>query len=468
MKMPQHSTHPFPPPPGSDLKAIPGHAGQLPYVGDTIALMQDVNRYLKEGYEADGPIAWRRLFGFNIVALTGPDTWGVVHQNRDKAFSHAEGWSRMMGAFYHDAIMLKDFDDHMFHKRILQSAFGRAKLLGYLDGMNQTIDATLDTWPAGKDFRVSPAIKQMALNIATKTFMGVEPGERADKMNRAFEDILEALGAIVRFRTPGSRIKIPVLDKHLPGTTWARGLKGRAFLEREIGRLIPEKRAGDGSDLLSVLCHATSEDGDTFTDQQIIDHMIFIMFAAHDTSTLAMTMMVHHLGKHPEWQDRCRAEALALGDHPTFEELEGMESLDLVLKETLRLNAPVRQMFRATVKDTEVLGYHLPKGTLCIVAPHINHHLPEYWTDPEKFDPERFSEARREDKAYKDIYVPFGSHAHKCIGMYFAGMEIKSTLHQMLRKFEWSVPADYEIPWSATVLPKVKDGLPIRLERRPS
>lgn len=466
LKMPMRSKHPFPPPPGSDLKAIPGRAAGLPIAGETLTYLRDPDGQLKKAYAQDGPVLWRRALGINCVGLLGPEAWGVVQQNRDKAFSHADGWGATLGAFYHDAIMLKDFDEHMFHKRILQAAFGRDKLLGYLDDMNASIDETLDTWPTGKNFRVSPAIKEMALGIATSTFMGVEPGERADKMNRAFEDILVALGAVVRFKTPGAHVKIPVLDRHLPGTEWARGLEARDFLAREIARLIPEKRAGEGNDLLSVLCRATSEDGDTFTDQQIVDHMIFVMFAAHDTSTIAMTMMTYYLAKHPEWQERCRAESLALGEHPTFDELQSMESLDLVMKETLRLNTPIPHLFRATVKDTEVLGYYLPKGTFVLALPHFTHHMPEYWKDPERFDPERFAEERREDKAHKDIYVPFGSHAHKCIGMYFAGMEIKSTLHQMLRRFEWSIASDYEIPWAMTVLPKVKDGLPIQLTRR--
>lgn len=448
------------PPAGSELHPVMGRNAGLPIVGETLTFLRDPDGYLQRAYAEDGPVAWRRALGQKIVGLLGPDAWGVVQQNSDKAFAHQAGYDLAMGRFFHGGVMLMDFDEHLFHRRIMQAAFGRDSLMHYLDSMNATIEHTLAGWPEQGELKANPAFKSLALNIATETFMG-EPqgGGAAGRMNAAFNDVLLALGAIVRFPLPGARL-------HLPGTEWARGIAGREVLKHEIAQLIPEKRDGDSTDLLSVLCRATSDDGETFSDKEIVDHMIFMMFAAHDTSMTTMTTMAYHLAKHPEWQERCREESLALGPHASYEEIQGLTSLDLVMKEALRITPPVRQMFRGTVKDTEVLGHFIPAGTMVLVAPHFNHHMPEYWTNSEAFDPERFSEERREDKGHKYLYVPFGSHAHKCIGMYFAGMEIKATMHQLLRSYEWSVAADYELGWAATVLPTTKDGLPIAVRRR--
>jgi len=457
------STHNRPlasPPRGSGLEPVMGRNAGLPLVGETLGYLRDPDGFFERAYAEDGPVAWRRALGQEVVGLIGPDAWGVVHQNSDKAFSHKAGWDLAMGRFFHGGVMLMDFDEHLLHRRIMQSAFGRDSLVQYLDSMNTTVENTLASWPEQGSLKANPAFKALTLDVATETFMGEQPGgEAADRMNSAFNDVLIALGAVVRFPLPGARFR-------LPGTGWSRGIIGRRTLEHEIGQLIPAKRAGDGQDLLSVLCRATSEEGETFSDKEIVDHMIFMMFAAHDTSMTTMTTIAYHLSKHPEWQERCRQESLALGAHASYEEIQNLTSLDLVMKEALRITPPVRQMFRATVKDTEVLGHYLPKGTMVLVAPHFNHHMPEYWTDPETFDPERFSEDRREDKGHKHLYVPFGSHAHKCIGMYFAGMEIKATMHQLLRAYEWSVPEGYALRWAATVLPTTKDGLPITLRRR--
>ena len=132
----------------------------------------------------------------------------------------------------------------------------------------------------------------------------------------------------------------------------------------------------------------------------------------------------------------------------------------------MRLVAPVPWMVRKTVKDTELLGHHVPSGTFVTTLSWLNHLLPEYWTDPLRFDPERFAEDRREDKSHRFAYMPFGGGVHKCIGMHFGTQEVKTIAHELVRRFEWTVPADYHVQWDPTALPMPKDGLPISIRRR--
>jgi cytochrome P450 len=193
--------------------------------------------------------------------------------------------------------------------------------------------------------------------------------------------------------------------------------------------------------------------------------MIFLLMAAHDTSTITTSTIAYYLAKYPEWQDRVREESLALGTKTLdFEDIEKLTSLDLVMREALRLVSPVPALARRAVKDTEVLGHFVPEGTLVAAGVGFTHHMPEYWPDPERFDPERFAEDRREDKIHPHAWEPFGTGAHKCIGMRFGGMEIKAILHQVLQRFRWSVPPGYEMPIDTTSLPVPADGLPVTLE----
>ena len=99
-----------------------------------------------------------------------------------------------------------------------------------------------------------------------------------------------------------------------------------------------------------------------------------------------------------------------------IEALEKLESLDLVMNESIRLVSPVQWAMRRTVRDTELLGHYLPEGTNVIAYPGMNHRLSEIWTDPEKFDPDRFAEPRNEHKKHRYAFTPFGGGAHKCIG----------------------------------------------------
>jgi cytochrome P450 len=138
----------------------------------------------------------------------------------------------------------------------------------------------------------------------------------------------------------------------------------------------------------------------------------------------------------------------------------------LVVKETLRLVAPVPIVMRKTVEDVEIVGHRIPTDTLVAVAPAVNHFDVTCWTHPDRFDPDRFGELRREDLTHRFGWIPFGGGGHKCIGLHFGTLEVKAILHQMLLTYTWSVPAGYEARWDNTSLPVPVDGLPMTLVRR--
>jgi cytochrome P450 len=121
---------------------------------------------------------------------------------------------------------------------------------------------------------------------------------------------------------------------------------------------------------------------------------------------------------------------------------------------------------RKTVRDTDLLGHYVPANTLVSLTPWVNHLLPEYWPQPQRFDPERFAEGRREDKVHRFAWMPFGGGVHKCIGMHFGMYEVKTLVHELVRRFEWSVPDGYAVRWDPTALPIPTDGLPVALRAR--
>jgi cytochrome P450 len=251
---------------------------------------------------------------------------------------------------------------------------------------------------------------------------------------------------------------------------WSRGLRARRLLEGVLRARLPATRAGDGEDLFSALCQASSEDGRRFGDDDVVNHMIFLLMAAHDTTTSALTTMTYYLGRYPAWQERVRAESLALGSpgpgsagSPVLglDEVDRLVSLDLVLRECLRLVTPVQAVARRTVRDTELLGHFVPADTPVTVAPHFIHHMPQFWPRPAEFDPERFAAHRREDRVHPYAWLPFGGGVHKCIGLRFAGLQAKAVLHQLLLAYRWSVPQGYEMPLDYTSMPTPRDGLPV-------
>ncbi|MFT6555524.1 MAG: cytochrome P450 [Alloalcanivorax venustensis] len=413
--------------------------------------MRDPVGLMRQRYDQYGPVSWTRLFGLRVVQMLGPDANQFVLMNKGDLFSNHGGWDFFIGPFFHRGIMLLDFEEHRWHRRIMQQAFTKNALRGYLERMGPRIAAGLDTWPEG-GIKVLPRVKRLTLDLATDVFMGQELGPRSEQVNRAFVDTVRAGTALLRFPVPGLR--------------WSKGLRGRRVLEQLFRDEIPTKRAQEDNDLFSALCHATTEDGDRFSDDDVVNHMIFLMMAAHDTTTITLSNLFYHLASAPEWQERLREESRALGKTQLeYEDLEKLPGIGLAMKEALRLCAPVPSLPRRTVRDVEYDGFHIPKGSFITMAPYFTHYMEEYWPDAERFDPERFAEHRREDKVHPYAWVPFGGGAHKCIGLHFADMQVKAILHQVLLKYRWRVPADYVMPVDTTSLPVPKDGLPVTLER---
>ena len=271
--------------------------------------------------------------------------------------------------------MLLDFDEHLHHRHIMQKAFTRSRLRGYADRMAPVIADRVATWHPGERFLVYPALKQLTLDEAIMAFMGAKLGASADGVNRAFVDTVRAGTAFVRAPAPGGR-------------RW-RGVRGRAQLEEHFTAMLPAKRTSDGDDLFAALCHAESEDGAVFGDTDVVEHMIFLLMAAHDTVTITLTTMMYELARNPAWQRRVREESVAFGPGaPGFDDLDAFPTLDLVMRESMRLVTPVPPLPRRTTRDTDVLGYLIPGGALVTVNSGLTHRL-EYWSNPGGFDLER-------------------------------------------------------------------------------
>lgn len=439
------------PPPGSGLKPVMGERG-LPGLGKTVEVILHGQESALGYYAKYGPVTWSNAFGTRIVWAVGPDAVQEVLTNRSKSFSQS-GWEYFLGPFFTRGLMLLDGQEHLMHRRIMQVAFTRTRIVAYQDQVQAVIDATLPGWSTDGPMLMYPAIKNISLEIATRIFMGAEPSAESQALVEAFEDVVRAGTGYIRRGVPLLR------------TRWNRGLTGRQKLEKYFRDLIPAKRASFDDDLFAALCRVETEEGEKFTDDDIVNHMIFLMMAAHDTSTITATAMVYYLAKYPEWQDKCRAESVALGDHGQIQvdDLEALEALELIFKEAMRLVAPVPAMVRKTTADVDLVGHYVPSGTIVSVAPGATHELGDFWINAQDFDPLRHQEPRNEHKQHRFGYVPFGGGAHKCIRMAFGSAEVKALVHKMLLRYRFEIPADYEIQWDHTSLVVPTDDFPVIL-----
>jgi cytochrome P450 len=414
---------------------------------------RDQTLELVEGlYKRHGPVVILRTVMMPIVSLFGPEANRLLLVDRDEIFSAKRAWDLIMGRVFTNGLLLRDGANHRQHRRIMQPAFHATALRTYVERMAPHIGAVLARWEHdGDPVRAFEAFKHLTRELAGSIFLGVDLGPQVERLNAAFTAAVAASMSVVRLRVPGLEFE--------------RGLRGREVMFDYFGSLIAGKRGGDGADMFSRLCRAQSDDGERYSDGEIIDHLIFLMMAAHDTTTSTLTSMVYELAREPAWQERAREECRALTDELGADELGQLTTVHLILRETLRRYPPLSTIPRFSQRAFEFGGHEIPANVMVVVYPIHSHHMAEWWREPYRFDPERFAPGRAEDEQHPYLYIPFGGGAHMCIGYRFAELQIKAVMHQLLRRYRWSVPAGYKMPVQQSPISKPKDGLPIRLER---
>ncbi len=411
----------------------------------------DIRGMNEAQFSEHGPTVVQGRGRFTGVNLFGPDANRFVLLDRDGIFSSRRPWMTIMGTIFPNGLLLRDGDEHKHHRKIMHQAFKRPDLREYVDQMNPTIDEGIAGWPTGEpSFRAYDAFKTLTLDLAASIFVGVDLGSSAKRMNRAF-------GAMVAASMPG--LRLPGFGRH------HRGVEGRRFMLGFLGNMLTKKRSDAGGDMFSRLCRARDEDGRAFSDADVLDHMTFLMMAAHDTTTSTLTSFTYELARNPGWQDRIREECMAYGpEAPGFDDLESLPSLTFAMRETLRRYPPLPVMPRTSTRAFEWGGYRIPEGVMVVVSPIHTHHMEEWWPDPDRWDPERFSPARAEHERHSHCWIPFGGGRHMCIGRLFGEAQVRLIMHHMVRRYRWRVRDGYRMPVQQAPISKPTDGLPVELE----
>jgi cytochrome P450 len=434
--------------PTREIRHIPGDSG-APLIGDTLNFLRDFSDLTQRKYQQYGPIFRVNALFQDTIVMLGPEANEAVLKDPDRCFSNALAWNPTLDKIFPNGLMLKDFDEHKYHRRILQAAFKRPAIESYIAAMSPGIAAGLGEWPRGLSFSFQEQVKSLLLNIAAGVFLGLEVEEEAGPLNRSFVHSVDATLALVKWKIPGNR--------------WWRGQRGRAYLEDFVRRHIATKRASEQQDIFAQLCRMQDDDGHYLDEQAIVDHTIFLLFAAHDTTTSTLCSIIYALARHPEWQAALREEIRAMSGPPSLDSLGEMDTTALVFREALRMYPPLPTIPRRCIRETQVLGYRIPRNAGVGISPLFTHYMPEFWSNPQRFDPERFAPNRAEDKQHFFQFVPFGGGAHKCLGLHFAEIQSKLFLYHFLGNYEVSVQPGYEMAYSVVPLSMPTDGLPVNL-----
>lgn len=429
---------------------IPGDL-HLPFLGDTLPFLNDPIRLLDDLSQRHGKIFKVRMIGENLIAIADAAAAHEILADKDGIYSSRKGWDFAIGELFKGGLLLRDGQEHRYHRQMLQQSFLKDPMAGYLKIMQPIAENYIaNEFATAGGAPVFPKIKQLTLLMATAVFFGIKVGDSLPSINRAISDIVHAVTGLLR---------LP-----LPFTTYGKGFVARAELINYFRGLIAERRKKPTPDLFGQLCVAEI-DGMGLSDTEIMNHAIFILMAAHDTTASSVTSLMYELSQHTEWQKELREESVQFykGGDLDYSRLKELEKLGWAFKETLRLHPPLVVFPRKLEKPAELAGYHLPQGSRVAVVAHLLHRSPDYWSLPDTFDPARFSHEREEHKAHPGAYVPFGSGKHLCLGLTFAEMQVKLLMSKILTKFQWQSSPGYA-PRFSVPIQEPMDGLPLQLK----
>ncbi|MFK7764317.1 MAG: cytochrome P450 [Roseobacter sp.] len=432
------------------LSHIPGPP-KPPVIGHTLAIARDSYGTQQDYMQRYGSVYKTHMLGIWRVNLCGPDALEHVLLDKEKIFSSTGGWDALQ-RIYPGGLILQDFDAHRQNRRIMMAAFRATAIRDYRQRMGGIMQDLLQAWPDDTPFDFYSAIKNLTLRMGGAVFMGLPlDGNLAKKINRAITDEIRA--------------SVTPIRQAIPFTPMWRGIRGKDFLRETFRSMIAERRESGGEDFFTQMCLAKDEEGQAWSEDEILNQFNLLIMAAHDTTATSLTVMLAALGSHPTWQQRLADEVASLGDAPLDEDALGqMTETDKVFREALRLVPPVPFIPRKAMRDFHWKGYDIPAGTTLSLNPGVTMLSPELFTNPTEFDPDRFSPERAEDRVHRFAWSPFGGGAHKCLGMHFATMQVKLFMATLLRQRRIELPKGTP-EWQRMPIPKPKGGLPVVLPR---
>ncbi|KAI3790646.1 hypothetical protein L2E82_03847 [Cichorium intybus] len=311
-------------------------------------------------------------------------------------------------------------------------------------------------WDEKEEIVTYELTKNLTFWLACKIFVSVDDPERVRYLSEPFESIVHGI------------VSIPI---DLPGTTFRRAIKAANTIRKELIAMVKQRKtdlaegkATATQDVLSHMLLFSDEDGTFMEEHDIADKILGLLIGGHDTASSACAFIVKYLAELPEIYNRVYNEQIEIakskapGELLNWEDLSKMKYSWNVACEVLRLIPPVQGAFKEAITDFMYDGYSIPKGWKLYWSAGSTHKNPDYFPEPEKFDPSRF-----EGKGPAPYtFVAFGGGPRMCPGKEYARLEILVFMHHLVRKFKWEkVIPDEQIV--VNLIPSPSKGLPIRL-----
>lgn len=410
-----------------------------PGLGDPAALRgtQNLLEYFERYWHRYGDVFRVRMMGTSTLVVAHPDALKhVIATRRDNYVkgNAYDGVRRLLG----DGLVTLEGDAWKERRSLAQPAFHRRaleKLTGYMLASGARYFGELSTRARGAALEIDayPEMVKLTLDVVVTALFG----QSLQQLDVPYHVLSDALELISRASNG------IVLPAWVPTPQNLRMNRMLSELDRMVFRIIDHARQGDCDDgsLLSMLLSARDEDGRPLSDRALRDEALTLFIAGHETTALTLTWLFALLDRAPEVLARMQTEVREVlgGRDPSFDDVPRLPYLRQVLDETLRLRSPAAFVARNALADDEIAGYRVGAGDLVMLFLWGAHRHPDFWSDPERFDPDRFAPSANDSQRHPWSYVPFSRGPRVCIGNMFSITESIVLLAQLLNRFEIEV-----------------------------
>lgn len=360
-----------------------------------------------------------RLPGYEpFVFVAAPDLIKQIFTGDDEVLLAGKANAVLEPLVGKHSVLLLDGKPHLRQRRLLSPPMRGDRLHAYAGLIADIAAAEVARMPRGRDFALNEHMQAITLDVILRAVFGIDDAAaRSGGLRQLIMQVLEPPPALLTF--------LPVKYLDVPLSPFRTFLRRRARLAAMLRDVITARRAEparERTDILSLLL------GTEMTDDELVDELVTMLVAGHETTATALSWAVACLLEHPATLARLRDELATPGAADAA--FAGLPYLDAVITETLRLRPVVPDVVRRLERPTRFAGYDLPAGVHLAPCIHLAHRRAEIYPEPAAFRPERFLGARPDPYAW----LPFGGGVRRCLGMAFALYEMKIVLGVMLTR----------------------------------
>lgn len=412
----------------------PGPTG-LPAVRVVQGLRQNPLHTMHDLAQTYGDIVHIGLGPYRIYLLNHPDYLHEMLVRQAGIMRKPQNLSRPIADFLGNGLLLSEGDYWSQQRRLIQPAFYPRKLPSYADTLVDCIVQELSTWHDGDICDIDHEFMKMTLHMVTRALFHTE-------ITGTIDEVAEAVKTLQHISYQQGQAAVP-LPTWFPLPAHLAKRKAMRLLDKLVTKIICKAQTSqsDDEDLLSMLSAEQR-----LTERQIRDEVMTVLLAGHESTANAITWMCWLLAQHPAAAEKLRAELRQVlnGRLPTADDLKNLPYNAMVVKEALRLYPPAWALPRETVEDTEIGGFCIQRGSLLFGVPFLIQRDARYFSEPDKFLPERFAD-NAERHLPQHVYMPFGGGPRYCVGSTFALLAMQFTLATVYQRCDLRLVAEQPV-----------------------